>query len=565
MGKRAVLYRRVSSDEQAKNGTGLDYQQRVCREYAARMGFAIVDEIEDAGITGKTPVAERPGGARLWQLVANHAVDVVVATRSHRVSRDEYGIELPVFYRHCDQNGVKLHLVDEGGEIAPGMVGKIILSLNNIKDGEDRLEIARRSRNGRLERARQGRLVLNGHIPYGYRKVVTLVGDKRAFNLVIDPEQAEMIREIYRLYTEERLGIMTIAKRLNVQGIAAPRANKKPRPGLDRNSLWYATTLRRLIATPRHIGVFEYGGVQIDCPDLALIDRATFDFAQRLLATSKQNSPRRTSHEYLLRSRMYCECGGRLAGGVSLKKYPYYRCVRKFDEGESCTYNFHASGNYRDKVVWEKLLEILSNRELLKRAARDYLNEQTSKLAPRRERLTQLEEERAEADQLAGESVKLAARAGVSSLLVAKYEQEAEKQLSRAARLDREIAEIKAELAHAARFSETEIDGMVDNLERRMERGQPTFAQKRALIEWANLTGQVEGERIKFRIEIGLEFSVSRSTNKTAARKATSTCTSASRATVARPGQTWSLMFQAHRRTVPPTAAAGLFSAQQLP
>jgi site-specific DNA recombinase len=59
-GKTAVLYARVSTEEQARSGYSLAQQMEALREYAAREGYRVVEEVEDAGRAG------RPSSAPAW-------------------------------------------------------------------------------------------------------------------------------------------------------------------------------------------------------------------------------------------------------------------------------------------------------------------------------------------------------------------------------------------------------------------------------------------------------------------------------------------------------------------
>src|SRR5215213_10978142 len=45
--KRAILYARVSTDEQARSGYSLAQQIEALREYAAREGYEVLEEVED--------------------------------------------------------------------------------------------------------------------------------------------------------------------------------------------------------------------------------------------------------------------------------------------------------------------------------------------------------------------------------------------------------------------------------------------------------------------------------------------------------------------------------------
>jgi site-specific DNA recombinase len=54
--KRAILYARVSTDEQAKSGYSLRQQIERLREYAATEGYEAVEEVEDPGQSGASLV-----------------------------------------------------------------------------------------------------------------------------------------------------------------------------------------------------------------------------------------------------------------------------------------------------------------------------------------------------------------------------------------------------------------------------------------------------------------------------------------------------------------------------
>jgi DNA invertase Pin-like site-specific DNA recombinase len=66
--KRAILYTRVSTDEQARSGFSLAQQLEALRAYAAHEGYEVLEEIEDPGQSRAS--LERPGMDRARDLVA---------------------------------------------------------------------------------------------------------------------------------------------------------------------------------------------------------------------------------------------------------------------------------------------------------------------------------------------------------------------------------------------------------------------------------------------------------------------------------------------------------------
>src|SRR5215212_7152982 len=85
--KRAILYARASTDEQARSGYSLAQQIEALRDYAAREGYdEVLEEVVDPGQSGAS--LERPGMDRVRDLVALGGVSVVFAQDRDRIARE---------------------------------------------------------------------------------------------------------------------------------------------------------------------------------------------------------------------------------------------------------------------------------------------------------------------------------------------------------------------------------------------------------------------------------------------------------------------------------------------
>jgi site-specific DNA recombinase len=84
--KRAILYARVSTDEQARSGYSLSQQIEALREYAACERYEVLEEVVDPGQSGAS--LERPGMDRVRDLVAAGGVSVVLAQDRDRFARE---------------------------------------------------------------------------------------------------------------------------------------------------------------------------------------------------------------------------------------------------------------------------------------------------------------------------------------------------------------------------------------------------------------------------------------------------------------------------------------------
>lgn len=215
MAKRAVLYARVSSDEAAEHGYSLTTQIRECQKYADEHGHQVVAEIRD-DCSGAIPVAERPGGMQIYELLEQKQVDVVVLYTIDRTTRDErdYPIEYLIFLRDVQDAGAELHYVDTGKS-----EGNIVDLFRAWQAGEERRKIRERTMRGRREKIRQGKYPGNGPRCFGY----DIVGQGRDAELVINEKEAEIVRMIFQMYTEGNegvlLGVQEIADKLTAMNV----------------------------------------------------------------------------------------------------------------------------------------------------------------------------------------------------------------------------------------------------------------------------------------------------------------------------------------------------------
>ena len=76
---RAVIYSRVSTDAQERDGTSLDTQERACIEYAQTKGWIEVERVRD---TASGSNLDRPGVERVRELLKRGLVDNVVMKKT---------------------------------------------------------------------------------------------------------------------------------------------------------------------------------------------------------------------------------------------------------------------------------------------------------------------------------------------------------------------------------------------------------------------------------------------------------------------------------------------------
>src|SRR5215217_1661808 len=190
--KRAILYARVSTDEQARSGYSLAQQIEALRDYAAREGHEILEEVADPGQSGAS--LERPGMDRVRDLVAGGGVYVVLAQDRDRFARE------PAYHyllrREFEEHGTKLRSLNDHGDDSPE--GELTDGVLDQLAKYERAKFTERSRRGKLQKARQGKVIATRKPPYGFRFT-----EARDGLVVFEPEMA-VVEQICSLAAEGR-------------------------------------------------------------------------------------------------------------------------------------------------------------------------------------------------------------------------------------------------------------------------------------------------------------------------------------------------------------------------
>ena len=241
---KAVGYVRVSTEEQAQHGQGLDAQQRAVRAFAESQGYKLVEVIADPGISGATKPADRPGFGKVLELAEAKAFSVLLVYKFDRLAR-QIVYAVTAVNELSERYGVVIRSVSEPIDTATPM-GRTIFAIFAGMAEQERETITDRMHGGRREKASKGGFA-GGEAPYGYRK------DKDG-GLVIDEEQAAVVRRIFAMRAEGMI-LSAIADKLNAEGIPTKRGKR-----------WWASQVGYVLENRKYQGAVEYlfrrGGVE---------------------------------------------------------------------------------------------------------------------------------------------------------------------------------------------------------------------------------------------------------------------------------------------------------------
>jgi site-specific DNA recombinase len=196
--KRAAIYARFSTDRQ--NERSIDDQIALCREIAKREGLRVVRIFKDYAKSGAT--LDRDGVRELREAMLASEYEVLICESLTRLSRDEE--DLHGLWKRLDFNAIDVLTVD--GKVTPMHV--LMMSWFG-KEYLRQLGIHVHRHHSAF--AREGKIA--GSVPYGYRIVKGKPGEPE-----IDPEQAKIVRRIFRMYAEG-MSPRFIALKLTHEGV----------------------------------------------------------------------------------------------------------------------------------------------------------------------------------------------------------------------------------------------------------------------------------------------------------------------------------------------------------
>lgn len=375
--KKYAGYCRVSTDRQKEEQT-IEVQKSFISEWAEKNDVQIVKWYMDDGWSGDT--LERPeldnlredANHNLWQGVAFIDRDRLARTLAYQ----EFVI------RELLDKSIQVEFLNN--PLAEDKQTRVLQQMYGIVAEMERINIAERMRKGKIHKAKSGKIV-GYNAPYGY-DYVQKSGDKDGY-FVVNKAEAEIVKMIFEMVADKSYSIYKVIQVLYSKNIQPPK---------KKTEYWRKSTLQRLLKRKDYIGTSYYNKTVavvpkspqkaegykkvkkssrkmkpteewIGIPVPSIVDKELFDRAQEQLETNQKYNKRNKTYEYFLSGKVYCGCGAKRVGD-GVNGHHYYRCsqrIYKFPIPNKCTYQ-GVNAKILDEMVWNKLLSLLSNPEIIK-------------------------------------------------------------------------------------------------------------------------------------------------------------------------------------------------------
>jgi DNA invertase Pin-like site-specific DNA recombinase len=373
---KAATYVRVSTEEQAENGTSLETQRERTRAYVEEKGYTLAHEFVEQGVSGAKE--SRPELDRLKRACESGEVEVIVVTRHDRFARSLLNALLLI--RDLDALGVVVEFTDEPNET--GLIRNLRFAI--AEDERDR--IRERTRAGKRAVKAQG-FWIGGRVPYGF----TPQPEGAHKRLVVEETEAATINLAASLLVDEACSTQDVADHLNALS-HLPRTAARWDIGLIRHML------RRQIVVPEILSEERFAEVQA-----------------ALAATSLPKRAR--DHVYPLSLRLFGTCGAPYRG-VYRKDLTtprrYYTCRNKDWENRATRCEDKSlRADDIEYVVWETVSGILSTPERLLALAEEYLSLRSQQVEFERDSASDLDAQIAKQEKALAVSVTEALKEGL--------------------------------------------------------------------------------------------------------------------------------------------------------
>lgn len=303
----ALLYVRVSSKEQEKEGWSLDAQEKLGIEYASRHNLKIVKtwKVQESAWSNRkirTAFIQMIEYAKKHKEVKNIIFDI-----TDRMTRNDYDKMKIIDLIHDFDKTIHFSRSNKTYNKHSGSDDMFMLDIEVAVAKKTSNDISRKSKMGMIEKAEQG--FYPSTAPYGYR-------NNKATRLIeLEPQSAPFIRNAFEQMSTGNYSISMLSDWLFAHGFKSKSGKKIYKSALDKvlkNPIYYGTA-------------FRWKGKLYPATHEPIISKQLFDGVQNVLAGKSKTYKSRK--DFAFANLLHCgECGCKVLGEEKKKRYTYYHC-----------------------------------------------------------------------------------------------------------------------------------------------------------------------------------------------------------------------------------------------
>lgn len=380
---KAIIYIRVSTDEQAKNGkNSLENQTKKCGDTIKSKGWDLVHgQIEDIE-TGEK-LEKRDGMNWILQNASSGLFNLVILVDYDRLAREP--ADSFTIVKDLLEAGVQVYSIEQSSELDPPS------NINYYNDKrlmeqifsafKSKMEIhstRRRYWQGMANKVARGELPHQANPPFGLRskikgpkKMNERGGYKIEWDVYIYEPEAKIIKRIFDDYLKNQ-SYRKIAHELTKEKIPSPSGKDK----------WYYTTIKLILENPVYAGFVRWqfkrtlvacSGKQIRQPKdkwiihqgnhPAIIPPKKFEAVQEVIKGKSRMAGRFSQGKALLSGIIVCaHCGKNMYAHNQTKNAPAHYMCSTWNQHRQCVQNYINMAEVDEKVV-ETIVNMIKDKD----------------------------------------------------------------------------------------------------------------------------------------------------------------------------------------------------------
>lgn len=306
--EKALIYCRVSTEEQAKEGYSLDAQEKYCSQFAKRNNYSIYGVYRDEGKSGTK--IDRPAlQEMLSRCQKENDIKVVLVQETDRLARGtSIHLAIKTILKKADIKliSVAQPMLDDSPE--GNMIDTIIASVNQFQSDLN----SRKTKKGMQEKFDSG--WWPGLAKLGY--INTEKDGKRI--IINDPKRWHLIKEGFELYLTGNYAASKISTILYKKGLLSRQGKKVPK-----------SIMINVLRDPFYAGIMKWKGQEKKGQHEPMVTISQHKAILEIIAKHNRYACRERIHNFLLRGFLFCGiCGKRYIGEKHKNRnVSYYHCM----------------------------------------------------------------------------------------------------------------------------------------------------------------------------------------------------------------------------------------------
>lgn len=269
MNKRVRTLLRVSSRQQLHDDD-IPIQRAEAEQFIAKHPDWVFDkEYLEKGVSAyHNGVDDREVLQEIMQDAKRGEFEILLAYMSDRIGRQE---EYSFYVAELNRMGIEVWTIKDGQLKTEEHIDKLLNYIRFWQNEGESKKTGMRVHDTMVEMVKDGKFV-GGKAPYGYKLVLSgeISNHGRALHkLVIVPEQADIIRQIFSYAVNQGMGYEKIANTLNKNGVPAPILDK-----------WKGGTIRSILTNPVYMGYIAYNRRKNGHANSTRLDRKEWTYSR---------------------------------------------------------------------------------------------------------------------------------------------------------------------------------------------------------------------------------------------------------------------------------------------